>query len=143
MRFDGRWEHASGNVWRPMLSAEVETATGAWIVCDFLVDTAADVTIISPDVLMQLGRPTTLAARQLGGVGGTVPTLEVWTTIRLRAPDGSVANIGGVRSAFGTAGAISESILGLDILSAFALIADRPNDILCLLRPPHDYTITP
>src|SRR5436190_22748727 len=101
MRFDGRWEHAGGNVWRPVIFAEVETASGGWIGCDFLIDTAADVTVISPAVLLQLGRPTTLAARQLGGIGGSVPTLEVWTTIRFRAPDGSVANIGGTRSAFG------------------------------------------
>ena len=124
------------------MSAEVETATGGWAGCDFLIDTGADATVISPDVLQQLGRPTTLAARQLGGIGGSVPTLEVWTTIRLSAPDGSVANIGGMRSAFGVTGAITDCILGLNILCAFALVADRPNDILCLLRPPLYYTIT-
>jgi hypothetical protein len=126
-----------------MITAEVETATGTWVRCDFLIDTGGDVTVISPDVLGKLGRPTTIAARQLGGVGGSVPTLEVWTTIRFSAPDGSVANIGGPRSAFAVPGSISECILGLDILSAFALIADRPNDILCLIRPPRVYTISP
>lgn len=84
-----------------MIYGEVETANGGWIGCDFLIDTGADVTVISPDVLRNLGRRTTFAARQLGGVGSSVPTLEVWTTIRFLAPDGSVANIGGTRSAFG------------------------------------------
>jgi hypothetical protein len=124
-----------------MIFAEVETAAGAWVGCDFLIDTGADVTVISPDVLQKFGRPTALAARQLGGIGGSVPTLEVWTTIRFRAPDGSVANIGGMRSAFGAPGTIPDCVLGLDILSAFALIADRPNDVVGLLRAPHSYTI--
>lgn len=124
-----------------MISAEVETAAGGWVSCDFLIDTAADVTVLSPAVLQQLGRPTALASRQLGGIGGSVPTLEVWTTIRFLAPDGSVANIGGVRSAFGVPGTIPDCILGLDILSAFTLIADGPNDVVCLLRPPHSYTV--
>jgi hypothetical protein len=130
-----------GNIWRPMISAEVETAADTWIGCDFLIDTGADFTVLSPAVLQQLGRPTTVAARQLGGIGGSVPTLEVWTTIRLFAPDGSVANVGGMRSAFGVPGAISDSILGLDILRAFALIADLQNDVVCLLLTPHSYTI--
>jgi hypothetical protein len=124
-----------------MIYAEVETATGGWVGCDFLVDTGADVTVLLPDVLHKLGRPTTIAARQLGGIGGSVPTLEVWTTVRFLAPDGSVANIGGARSAFGVAGTIPDCILGLDILRAFVLVADPQNDILCLLRTPHSYTI--
>lgn len=124
-----------------MIFAEVETATGGWVGCDFLIDTGGDVTVLSPDVLQKLGRPTTVAARQLGGIGGSVPTLEVWTTIRFLSPDGSVAHIGGMRSAFGVDGAIPDCILGLDILRAFALIAAHQNDILCLLRPPHSYTI--
>lgn len=131
-----------GNIWRPTIFAEVETVSGGWVGCDFLIDTGADVTVIAPDVLQKLGRPTALAARQLGGIGGSVPTLEVWTTVRLRAQDGSIANIGGKRFAFGVPGAIPDCILGLDILCAFALIADRPNDLVCLLRPPHNYTIT-
>lgn len=124
-----------------MIVVDVETASGGWVAADFLIDTGADVTVISPAVLHQLGRLTALAARQLGGVGGSVPTLEVQTTMRFSAPDGSVANIGGTRSALGVPGAIAECILGLDILRAFVLIADRPSDIVCLLRPPHGYTI--
>lgn len=124
-----------------MIYGEVETSSGDWIGCDFLIDTGGDVTVLAPAVLQKLGRPTTIAAHQLGGVGGSVPTLEVWTTIRFLATDGSYANIGGTRSAFGQAGAIEESILGFDLLRVFALIVDRPSDTVCLLHGNHSYII--
>jgi hypothetical protein len=124
-----------------MIYAELETATGEWTGCDFLLDTGGDVTVLSFEVLQRLGRPTAVAAHQLGGIGGAVPTLEVWTTIRFISPDGSQANIGGARSAFGVAGEANVCILGLDLLRAFTLIADRPGNTVCLMRPPHRYTI--
>src|SRR5262245_43577347 len=57
MRFNGYWAHAGGNIRRPMLFAEIETATGGWVGYDFLIDTGADVTVLSPDVLQNLDAP--------------------------------------------------------------------------------------
>ncbi len=141
MRINGRWVETDDTLPRPTVEAQVETIDGRWIDCPFLIDTGADATVFSPRVLRQLGRPVTLARKQLGGVGGPVETWEVWTTLRLVATDGSPANIEGTYSAFQIDGALEMSVLGYDVLHLFALIVDRPADAVCLIRPAHRYTI--
>ena len=49
-------------------------------------------------------------------------------------------NIAG-RYATSEESAVNESILGYDVLHMFALIVDRPGETVCLIRPPHGYTI--
>jgi hypothetical protein len=136
----GEWRETPTTIPRPYLRAHLEAHDGAWVECLFLIDTGADCTVISADVVRQLGRPTAPAARQLGGIGGAVETLEVWTTLRLTGADGSRATIAGTY-ATATDSAVGESILGYDILHLFALIVDRAADTACLLRSPHRYTI--
>lgn len=142
MRIEGEWRETPTTVPRPYVRAHVEAHDGTWIECVFLVDTGADCTVISADVTQRLGRPTVPAVRQLGGVGGAIETLEVRTTLRLTGTAGERFNIAG---AFATPAnltdAVTDSILGYDILHLFALVVDRTNDTVCLLRPPHRYTI--
>jgi hypothetical protein len=33
------------------------------------------------------------------------------------------------------------SVIGYDVFHLFAVIVDQPNDTVCLLSPPHCYTI--
>lgn len=140
MLIAGEWRETPTTIPRPYLRAHLEAHDGAWVECLFLIDSGADCTVISADVVHQLGRPTAPAPRQLGGIGGVVETREVWTTLRLTAADGSRATIGGAYATAADA-AVGESILGYDVTRLFALIVDQPSGTVCLLRPPHRYTI--
>ncbi len=141
MQINGRWFEADERLPQPIVEAKLETASGEWISCPFLLDTGADTTVLSAKVLRALGRPVTLARKQLGGVGGAVETWEVWTTLRFFAIDGSPASIEGAYSAFQSEHALEISVLGYDVLHLFSLIVDHHGDTVCLLRPPHRYTI--
>jgi predicted aspartyl protease len=140
MQIAGEWRETPTTVPRPYLRAHVEAQNGTWVECIFLIDTGADCTVISADVARQMRRPTTPALRQLGGIGGPVETLEVWTTLRLTGVDGNRFHIAGA-SATPTDAAIGESILGYDVLHLFSMIIDKPGNTVCLVRPPHTYTI--
>jgi predicted aspartyl protease len=140
MRIDGEWQETEDTLPRPFVHGRVEAHDGTWIACMFLIDTGADQTVLAPDLVRQLGRPTTPAPRQLGGIGGAVETLEVWTTLRLTTTAGNNVNLSATYATLSDA-AIEESILGYDVLHLFALIVDRPGNTVCLIRPPHQYTI--
>jgi hypothetical protein len=55
---------------RPVLHGEILAEDGTWHSVDFLLDTGADRTVISADVLGLLGLSESAAAEQLAGVGG-------------------------------------------------------------------------
>src|SRR5579883_357216 len=140
MRIEGEWRETEDTVPRPYIHGRVEAHDGTWVACLFLIDTGADQTVLAPDLVCQLARPTTLAPRQLGGIGGGVETLEVSTTIRFGTTSGTQVNITANYATLADP-VIEESILGYDVLHLFTLIVDRPSSIVCLLRPPHRYTI--
>ena len=45
-------------------------------------------------------------------------------------------------AAFTNPDALDMSVLGRDLTNLFALIVDRPNDVVCLLGQQHRYNIT-
>jgi predicted aspartyl protease len=140
MRIEGEWREEETTLPRPYLHGRVEAHDGTWIACMFLIDTGADQTVLAPDLVRQLGRPTTPASRQLGGIGGSVDTLEVWTTLRFSTTAGTTVNLTANYATLPDS-AIEESILGYDVLHLFTLIVDKPGDTVCLLRPPHRYAV--
>ncbi|QJX00129.1 pepsin/retropepsin-like aspartic protease family protein [Frigoriglobus tundricola] len=141
MRINGGWYEPERQLPRAVVIGRLEAADGSWIECPFLIDTGADTTVLSAKVLYQLGRPFALAPVQLGGIGGGVETCEVHTTLRFERTDGTPADIKGAYSAFQVEDALEMSVLGYDVLHLFALIVDRPGDTVCLIHPPHRYTI--
>ena len=70
MRINGGWFETDERLPQPVMIGALQTADGRWVKCPFLIDTGADTTVFSPKVLRQLGRPITLAPKQLLGVGG-------------------------------------------------------------------------
>jgi len=74
-----------------VIPADVQTQDGSWIKAPFLVDTGADRTVLSADILTALRFPRTLAEDRIGGIGGEVNTVLVETRLRLsRENDGKV-----------------------------------------------------
>jgi predicted aspartyl protease len=137
MRIDGYWARDEDVLTRPVFRIQVMTATGEWLPASFLLDTGADRTVICADVLNKLEKPTTQAVRQLGGVGGAVETLEVWTDLKFSRSDGGTVVVNGRFAAFTDPFALEESVLGRDILARFAIVVDEENKTLCLLHGRH------
>jgi hypothetical protein len=137
----GGWFEPERRLPRPVIIGKLEAADGTWIECPFHIDTGADSTVFSAKVLRQLGRPFVLAPVQLGGIGGGVETWQVHTTLRFERTDGMPADIPGAYSAFQIDDALEMSVLGYDVIRYFSLIVDQPGNIVCLIHPPHRYTI--
>ncbi len=141
MRLEGTWAIDAAGVSWPVITAEVQGAGGAWIECEFLLDTGAEITVIAANIFHQLRLPSLPSSHGLQGVGGTVGSVRVDTVIRFTQPDGTHAT---VRSQFHAApvpGTVEMSLLGRDILGNFAVIVDRPGKTICLLHGKHRYVI--
>jgi hypothetical protein len=83
MRIDGEWLLCDDGWVRPVIHTRVEAADGAWIRATFLVDTGADCTAISAEVLDLLNLPPVEGVAQIGGIGGAADSVIVQTRLQL------------------------------------------------------------
>jgi len=67
--------------------------------------------------------------------------VEVATQIRLARDGGGKAVFRGRYAAFTRLEALDMSVLGRDIMQLFAVIVDRPDGVVALVRPNHRYRI--
>ncbi len=70
MLISGVWHACDDGVLRPVIPAEVQTQDGSWIKAPFLLDTGADRTVLSADILTALRFPHALAQDRIWGIGG-------------------------------------------------------------------------
>jgi predicted aspartyl protease len=141
MRIDGRWYRCADAAVRPVVRVAIISADRSPVQRHFLVDTGADRTVVTRDLLDELGLPTVESAVPLAGVGGGFATVEVIAELRLRRLGGGEALIQTQVAAALDPDALDMSVLGLDILGLFALIVDRPGNIVCLINQNHRYAI--
>ncbi len=142
MRINGTWEFCDDGILRPILVGHVLAGDGAWLKVLFLVDTGADRTAISADVLKASGLPHVAPSHHLGGVGGVADSVVIETQLRLEdATLGPIA-FKGHFAAFTELEALDMSVLGRDITNLFALIVDRPAEVVAMIRPDHRYAIS-
>ena len=131
---------ASGSARRPHVNALVEFhGNGRRLSIRFLIDTGADRTILSAKALTDAGvapatQPSGVPTR---GVGGAVQTRMVDATVTLGSVSVDVTLL--VFEAPPTASAEARgptlpSVLGLDLLSHFALVIDPRRDRVLLLE---------
>ena len=78
---------------------------------------------------------------RLAGIGGIVESVKIPTQLRLPRDDGGTATFRGEYAAFTQLEALDMSILGRDITDMFAVIIDRPDNVVALIRQPHQYAI--
>jgi len=140
MLIGGLWHPCDDGFVRPVLPGEVLAADGTWKKLLFLVDTGADRTVFSGDCLAGLGLPQEGTDR-LGGVGGVVGSVTVTTQIRFTRENGDKILFRGKYAAIPERDALDMSVLGREILNLFAVVVDRPQDVVCLIRSPHTYTV--
>jgi predicted aspartyl protease len=141
MRIDGQWLVGDDGVVRPVISGDIRTADGSWEQCEFLVDTGADCTVLSAATLAKLGLQPLAMPEGLSGVGGMVATVTVEIELHLMREDGGNVVFRGQYAAVTELEALDISVLGRDITRLFAVIVDRPHDVVCLVGQRHRYTI--
>jgi len=141
MRFNGEWLQCDDGIIRPIIRAEILSGHDAWRAVELLVDTGADQTVLSANVLESLDLLSTVPDQQLGGLGGIVDVVTVATQIRLTRDDGMKVLFRGNYAACIDPETLDMSVLGRDILEIFTLIMDRRADVVALIGDQHYYTI--
>ncbi len=142
MLIRGVWTLCDDGIIRPVIESEVLAADGTWLPVELLVDVGADRTVFTAAVLAALALPQLPAPHQLGGVGGPAATVVVATHIRLPLGGGSSIAFQGSFAAFIQADTLDMCVLGRDIMNLFAVIVDRPGDVVCMIGQGHHYSIT-
>jgi hypothetical protein len=105
------------------------------------VDTGADRTVFSADVLQALHLEPVASPDRLSGVGGQADSVIVETSIRLTHDAAGKAAFKGQFGAFTDLETLDMCVLGRDILNLFTLVVDRQGDNICLVGQDHYYTI--
>jgi hypothetical protein len=141
MRIDGEWFPCDDGILRPIVRGRVKTAAGHWEPAIFLVDTGADCTVLCAATFNILGYHTNPTSRQLGGVGGRTPSVEVATVIQLFTHDNRPIQFRGSYAATTRLESLDMIILGRDIANFCSVIVDYPGNTVTLVRPPHSYRL--
>ena len=141
MRIDGEWLLFDDGIARPVIRGEILTGGGFWQPAEFLVDTGADRTVFSAATLAQLGLHPLAPQERIAGVGGVADAVVVETQLRLTRETASTVVFRGQFAAVTEIEALDVGVLGRDITGLFAVIVDRPRDVVCLLGQWHRYTI--
>ncbi len=142
MVINGLWHQCDDEVTRPIIQAEVLASDGSWVKAPFLLDTGADRTVFSADVLAALGLPLVEAAEHLGGIGGVVESVVVETQIRLTRDNRGKVLFRSHYAGVAEVDALDMSVFGRDLTNLFVVIVDWPQQVVCLLGQHHRYSIT-
>jgi hypothetical protein len=142
MRINGEWLRFEDGVVRPVIRGEILGDNGLWLAAEFWVDTGADRTVFSAPVLESLHLQPAATQESLSGVGGMTGAVVIETQVRFsREEGGGQVIFRGRYAAVTELEALEVSILGRDVTGLFALIVDRPGDVVCLIGQRHRYTI--
>jgi hypothetical protein len=142
MRFEGAWRIGEDGRLRPVVLGLVADVAGVRHAVPFLVDTGADGAVLTCDALALLGfDPGGLGDAGIEGVGGQAPSVTVPTDVWLQWETGQYVLFRGPLLAFTDPTTLETSVLGRDILNHFAVIVDRPGDVVCRLVGNHRYVV--
>jgi hypothetical protein len=141
MRIDGEWLQCDDGIVRPILRCEVLAGDGSWRAAEFLLDTGADRTVLSANLLGAIDIRDPNAGFQIHGVGGIARTITVKTQIRMPREDNIKVTFRGEFAACEDPTALDMSVLGRDVTNVLVVLVDRPANRVCLLGPPHGYSI--
>lgn len=142
MLISGTWHLCDDHIMRPVMPAEIQANDGSWVKAPLLIDTGADRTVFSADILQVLCLQPVTSEDRLGGMGGVVNTIIVETRIRLTRENRGKIMFRGQYAAVTDTKALDMSVLGRDVTNLFAAIFDWSQRLVCLLGQHHRYTIT-
>ena len=142
MRIDGEWLLCDDGITRPILRAEVLAEDGRWQQAEFLIDSGADRTVFSANLLAALAFRAIAKGEEIRGVGGCVATTAVTTQIRLTCDDDRKVVLCGQFVGCDNIDVLDTSVLGRDAMQLFVAIVDRPGSRVMLLGEGHSYFVS-
>jgi hypothetical protein len=114
---------------------------GQWRSAEFLLDSGADRTVFSTNVLGAMKLDEWSPGGEIRGVGGVAATVAVKTQIRLTRENLEKVLFRGEFVGCRDRQLLDMSVLGRDITQLVAVIVDRPGQRVCMLRDEHSYVI--
>jgi len=144
MRIDGEWSLFSDGATRPVLMAEIAGGDGRNVGLRMLVDSGADCTVLSADLLARLNLPSHAPPpdTRIQGIGGECQYVVIHSVLEFKRNDGGPACVRGEFLALTDPLATDLSVLGRDVLDNFDLILSRSRGEVLLLAPRHQYQVT-
>jgi hypothetical protein len=144
MQIVGKWWLCDDGMIRPVVETLVLGANGANYPERFLIDSGADRTVLSADLLakLQLATQPFPAGFALAGISGSSRVVVVDTVIEFAHSDVVPIRVRGQFSSFTDPAASDLSILGRDVLNNFHLILSRPRDEILMLAGDHRYGVS-
>ena len=91
--------------------------------------------------MRKLGLPELAAEEGISGLGGVTGSVVVETKLNLPRENGAPVIFTSRFTAVTDPTALDLCILGRDIMDLFAVIVDRPGNIVCLISQRHRYAI--
>jgi len=137
----GEWRTDENGVLTPVLDCFLLGGSGKWLAVSFLIDSGAERTVLSPEILRDLDAPSQMSLDTLVGIGAASQVLTVSSRLRLQTVDGSEVIVNGPFFGLPQGREGELSILGRDVLGNFAAILDRPGRVIALLHGQHHYSI--
>lgn len=137
----GEWFLCSDDIVRPLIRGEALAFDGSWIQVPFLVDSGADRTVFSGALLAKLGLTPLAVQEGISGLGGAADSVVVETQIQFARETGGQVVFRGSYAAVTGIDTLDISVLGRDVMDLFAVIVDRPGDVVSLVGQRHRYTI--
>ena len=137
----GEWFLCSDDIVRPLIRGEALAFDGSWIQVPFLVDNGADRTVFSGSLLAKLGLTPLTVQEGISGLGGAADSVVIETQIQFTRETGGQVVFRGSYAAVTGIDTLDISVLGRDLMDLFAVIVDRPGDVISLVGQRHRYTI--
>jgi len=143
MQIIGEWYLFDDGIERPAVMVWLQRGDGEPLLVPVLIDSGADRTVFSANLLPELEPLATAAPadRSLAGVGGSVEYRLLPTSIVLVRDDGMPVAVKGEFAVFTDLDSSDVSVLGRDVLDNFAVIIDRPANLVLLLALRHSYRV--
>ena len=141
MEIKGEWQFCDDGILRPVMLGRFESADGEWVNAELLIDTGADRTVLNTEILQKLCIDPIESEEGISGLGGVTDAMVIQTSLQLFRETGAPVTFHSHFTAVTDPTALDLSVLGRDILDFFALIVDRPGNIVCLLSQRHRYEI--
>jgi hypothetical protein len=139
----GEWRMCDDGVARPAVQALVGDPAETHLAAYFLVDSCADRSVLSADLLNRLGVSSSTPPADLifQGIGGSSEFVLVDIVLEFASQDGAPARVRGQFAAFTDQTATDLSILGRDVLNHFDIVLSRRNNEVLLLTLSHRYRV--
>ncbi len=142
MRFNGKWLACDDEVSRPVIDGALFDPDGNVLTFPFLIDTGADSTLLSFEAVAFIDADLEDATGPLlKGVGGSTDSVRLDARFWFLNSIGEPIPLGGSLLGRPYPSGDEMCILGRDLLGNFAIIVDRPGNVVSLIQGKHHYVI--